>query len=220
MIAKIVRALFGILLIPAAIGYSFAFYEQLLSPRRVGQPEVALLLGITAYLAIHVLFGAPNRAYVFGHELTHATATWVSGGEVKGFKAGAKKGAVVTNKITGFIALAPYMIPVYAILVALAYGIAGFFWDVRPWIHGFLFGLGASLAFHLVFTVEALKQKQTDLDVLGPVLSLGIIYFANISFVIGIMSLVAPEVHFWNYLTSGWHGSLDLYRRIFTQLFR
>jgi len=68
--------------------------------------------------------------------------------------------------------------------------------------------------------VEALKQKQTDLDVLGPVLSLGIIYFANISFVIGIMSLVAPEVHFWNYLTSGWHGSLDLYRRIFTQLFR
>ena len=220
MIAKIIRACLGILLIPAAIGYSFAFYDQLLSPRRIGQPEVFLLLGITAYLAIHVLFGAPSRAYVFGHELTHATATWVSGGQVKGFKAGAKKGAVTTNKITGFIALAPYMIPVYAVLVALVYGVAGFFWDVRPYIHWFLFGLGASLAFHLVFTVEALKQKQTDLDVLGPILSLGLIYFANISCVIGIMSLVVPEVHFWNYLTQGTHNSLYLYRGIFAQIFR
>jgi len=220
MLGKIVRALLGVLFIPAAIGYSFAFYEQLMVPRQVGQPEVALLLGITAYLAIHVLFGAPSRAYVFGHELTHATAAWVSGGEVKGFKAGAKKGAVVTNKITGFIALAPYMIPVYAILVALAYGIAGFFWDIRPWIHWFLFGLGASLSFHLVFTVEALKQKQTDMDVLGPVLSLGIIYFANISCVIGIMSLVVPEVHCWSYFTHGYHDSVSLYRGIFAQIFR
>jgi len=34
------------------------------------------------------------------------------------------------------------------------------------------------------------------------------------------MSLVVPEVHFWNYLTGGLHDSLDLYRGIFTQLFR
>ena len=220
MIARIVRACFGLLLVPLCAGYSFAFYEQLVAPRRVGQPEVALLLGITAYLAIHVLFGAPTRAYVFGHELTHATAAWISGGQVKGFKAGAAKGSVVTNKVTGFIALAPYMVPVYSALVALAYGIAGFFWDVRPFLSWFLFGLGASLAFHLVFTVEALKQKQSDLEVLGPILSLGLIYWANISSVLGILSLVVSEVHFGVYMTAGWQAGLDLYRGIFTQILR
>lgn len=220
MFVRILRTCAGLFLLPACAGYSFAFYEQLLSPRRVGQPEVALLLGITAYLALHVLFGAPSRVYVFGHELTHATATWVSGGQVKGFKAGAKQGSVVTNKVTGFIALAPYMIPVYAILIALAYGIAGFFWDVRPYVSWFLFGLGMSLAFHLVFTVDALKQKQSDLDVLGPILSVGLIYWANISCVLGIMSLVANEIHFGAYMTEGWRASLDLYRDIFTQVFR
>ena len=219
MAARILRVCFGLLLLPVCAGCSFAFYEQILAPRQVGQPEVALLLGVTAYLAIHVLFGAPNRAYVFGHELTHASAAWVSGGQVKGFKAGAKQGSVVTNKVTGFIALAPYMIPVYAVLVALAYGIAGFFWDVRPYLSWFLFGLGASLAFHLVFTVEALKQKQSDLEVLGPVLSVGLIYLANISFVLAILSLVVPEVRFGAYLHGGYQASLDLYRGIFTQIF-
>ena len=220
MLARVLRTCFGLLLIPACAGYSFAFYEQLMLPRRVGQPEVALLLGITGYLVLHVFLGAPKRAYVFGHELTHATAAWVSGGQVKGFKVGSNKGSVVTNKVTGFIALAPYMIPVYSILVALAYGIAGFFWDVRPYVSWFLFGLGASLAFHLVFTVEALKQKQTDLDVLGPVLSVGLIYWANITCVIGILSLVSPEVRFGDYMTGGWHAGLDLYRGIFTKIFR
>ncbi|MDO8730497.1 MAG: hypothetical protein Q7J69_04880 [Candidatus Omnitrophota bacterium] len=220
MIARVLRTCFGLLLIPLWAGYSFAFYEQLMLPRRVGQPEVALLLGITAYLALHVFLGAPSRAYVFGHELTHATAAWMSGGQVKGFKAGKTQGSVVTNKVTGFIALAPYMIPVYSILAALAYGIAGFFWDVRPTVSWFLFGLGASLAFHLVFTVEALKQKQTDLDVLGPILSVGLIYWANITCVLGVLSLVVTEVHFGAYLAGGWHAGLDLYRSIFTQIFR
>ena len=220
MIARILRACLGLLLIPLCAGYSFAFYEKLVAPRHVGQPEVALLLGITGYLALHVLFGAPTRAYVFGHELTHATAAWMSGGQVKGFKAGANKGSVVTNKVTGFIALAPYMIPVYSILVALAYGIAGLFWDVRPFLSWFLFGLGASLSFHIVFTVEALKRKQSDLEVLGPILSVGLIYWANISCVIGILSLVVSEVHFGAYMTGGWRAGLEIYRTLFTQIFR
>ena len=220
MIGKILRICLGLLLIPVCAGYSFTFYGQLMLPRRVGQPEVALLLGITTYLAIHVLFGSPNRAYVFGHELTHAAAAWMSGGQVKGFKAGAKQGSVVTNKVTGFIALAPYMIPVYSVLVALAYGIAGFFWDVRPFLSWFLFSLGASLAFHLVFTVEALKRKQSDLDILGPILSVGLIYWANITCVIGILSLVAPEVRFGGYLSGGWQAGLEIYRTLFTQIFR
>lgn len=220
MLGRIFRFAGGLLLVPLCIGYSVSFYEQLIVPRRIGQPEVSLLLGITGYLAVHVFFGAPTRAYVFGHELTHATAAWVSGGQVKGFKASDKKGAVVTNKVTGFIALAPYMIPVYAVLVTLAYGTAGLFYDVRPWVDGFLFGLGASLAFHLVFTVESLKQKQPDLEVLGPLLSLGLIFCANLTCVIGVMSLVVSEVRFVPYLVAGFQHGVDLYRGIFTQLFR
>lgn len=219
VIAKAIRWILGLLALPICVGYSLSFYDHLLGARRVGGPEISLLLGITAYLAVHVLLGAPTRAYVFGHELTHATAAWMSGGQVKGMKVGAKKGSVALNKITAFIALAPYLIPVYGILVALAYGIAGLFTDVRPWIHWFFFGLGAALVFHLVFTVEALKQKQSDLEVLGPLLSLVVIFWANVTLVIGVMNLVVPEIQFVAYLTDGFARSRELYLALYRQLF-
>ena len=76
------------------------------------------------------------------------------------------------------------------------------------------------MAFHLVFTVEALKQKQTDLEVLGPVLSVGLIYWANITCVLWILSLVSPEVRFGDYLAGGWRAALDLYHGIYARIFR
>ncbi|MBI1952893.1 MAG: hypothetical protein HYS41_02060 [Candidatus Omnitrophica bacterium] len=219
MLAKIARLTLGLGLIPAVIGFGVSFYGQLLQIRQVQTPEIIFLLGITGYLAFHALIAPPSRAYVFGHELTHAAATWVSGGQVKGFKAGAKKGAVAVNKVTGLIALAPYLIPVYAVLWALGFGAAGLFWNVKPWAAWFFFGLGAALTFHLVFTVTALKQKQSDLEVLGPVLSLVLILFGNVSLVMAVLGLLIPEVGFGAYWAGGLHRSLELYRAIFTQLF-
>ncbi len=134
MIAKMIRFCLGLFFVPVVMGYTLAFSDQLLEIHHVHAPEVVFLLGVTAYLAFHALVAAPTRAYVFGHELMHAAATWISGGQVKGFKAGSKKGSVKTNKVTAFIALAPYLVPVYAILWALVYGVASLFWDVKPWI--------------------------------------------------------------------------------------
>ncbi len=219
MPAKVLRLIAGVLITPVTIGYAVAFYEQLMAIQQVRAPELSLLFGITAYLAVHVLAAPPTRAYVFGHELVHATATWVSGGEVKGFHAGAKKGAVKTDKVTAFIALAPYLVPVYSIVWALFYGAAGLLWDMKPWTAWFFFGLGATLAFHLVFTVTVLKEKQPDLEVAGPVISLNLITWGNITFVIGVMSLMIQEVRFWPYLTAGFQHTHLIYRFLLKQLF-
>lgn len=219
MIPRLARLLAGLLFLPVCAGYSISFYEHLVAVRRVSEPEVWLLLGITAYLAFHVLVGVPSRAYVLGHEITHATAAWVSGGEVKGMKVGAKKGSVAVNRLTAFISLAPYLIPIYAILWAILYAAVGFFVDLKPWVRWFFFGLGATLAFHLVFTVEAVKRKQPDLEIVGPLLSLGIIYLANITLVVGVMSLMSPELRFLAYIGDGARQTAGLYRTIFTQLF-
>ncbi len=219
MLTKIFRFLLGVLLVPLTIGYAIAFYEQLMLIHQIRTPELFVLLGITAYLAFHVLVVVPSKAYVFGHEMMHATATWVSGGQVKGFKVGSKSGSVKTNKVTGFTALAPYLIPIYSILWALFYGAAGLFTDVRPFIQWFFFGLGVTLTFHLVFTVTALKEKQTDLEVLGPLVSLNIITWGNITFVIGVMSLMIAEVQFWPYLAGGFQHTREIYLQIYHQLF-
>ena len=219
MLSKILGWSLGLLLIPIDVGYAIAFSDQLFALREVRAPELHFLLGITAYLAFHVLIAPPTRAYVFGHEMMHAAATWISGGQVKGFKVGSKKGAVTTNKVTAFIALAPYLIPVYAVLWAFGFGAASLFWNTTRWTSWFFFGLGAALAFHLVFTVDVLKQKQSDLEITGPLLALALIFFGNLALIIGAMSLVVPEIQFLPYLGQGYHHSLGLYQAIFHQLF-
>ena len=219
MLAKVFRFLLGVFFIPVVAGYTLAFSDQLLGIHHVHAPEIAFLLGVTVYLAFHALVAAPTKTYVFGHELMHAAAAWISGGQVKGFKVGHKKGSVKTDKVTAFIALAPYLVPVYAILWALVYGLASLFWDVKPWVGWFFFGLGVTLTFHLVFTVTALKQKQSDLDVTGPVLALGVITWANMTIVAGVLSLLIPEVRFLTYLAEGLQQTQGVYQAIFKQLF-
>lgn len=219
MLAKTLRLLLGVLLIPVLMGYARAFAQMLFAIQQIRTPEMVFLLGMTGYLAFHVLVASPSRAYVFGHELTHAVAAWVSGGKVKSFKVGANKGSVVTNKISAFIALSPYLIPVYAVLWAFGYGLAGLFWNMKPYGNLFFFGLGATLTFHLVFTVNVLKEKQSDLDFLGPVLALAVIAWANVTLVAAVLSLVVPEVRFLSYFTGGFQEACALYRGIFLQLF-
>ena len=220
MLSKIFRFLLGILLIPVDIGYALAFSEHLMAIRQVRASELYFLLGITGYLAFHVMVAAPMKAYVFGHELMHAAAAWISGGQVKGFKVGSKKGSVTTNKVTAFVALAPYLVPVYAILWAIGFGAASLFWKTSSWAWLFFFGLGVWLTFHLVFTVTVLKQKQSDLEVAGPLVALDLILLGNITLVLGAMSLVVPEIQISSYWVDGFRYSGATYRTIFEQLFQ
>ena len=213
------RLLLGIGLIPFGIGYGLAFADQLAVVRQVQSAELSFLLGITGYLAFHAVVVAPTRAYVFGHEMTHAVAAWASGGKVKAIQVGAKSGSVKTDKINIFTALAPYLIPGYAVFWALLFGAAGLFWDISRWMPVFFFGLGAALAFHLVFTVNVLKQKQPDLEIVGPVLGLSLIFIVNVTIVTGMMALIVPEIRFWPYLTQGFQYTQNVYGAVFNQLF-
>jgi len=219
MIARALRLILGLLLIPVSIGYALSFSDQLMAVRQVGASEHVFLLGITAYLAFHAMVAAPTRLYVFGHELMHAAAAWIAGGKVFGFKVGQQGGSVLTDKINAFTSLAPYLVPVYAILWVLLYGLAGLFWNVASWTWVLFFGLGVTLTFHLVFTVNVLKQHQPDLEVMGPVLGLVLIILVNMALVLGTMSLLIPEVRFGSYFLGGLRYTQNIYQTIFAQLF-
>lgn len=149
------------------------------------------MIGCAAYPLFHFATGGlgllerPRRLlYVIGHELSHAAAAWLCGHSVKGFSVGADGGHVDVSSSNVFIALAPYIVPLYALAVVLAY---------RLWLwHGgdhdlalahelFLAALGAALSFHWLFTLIALwTVRQPDLEAAGgKVFSLVLICLAN-----------------------------------------
>ena len=214
---------FGLLLVlaalPALAAYTAAFVAFLASVPAVTSAQVAFLVGVTVYLGWHALVVKPLRLYVFGHELMHAVALWLSGGHVKAFKVSKQGGHVTGTKTNVFIALAPYLIPVYSVVVTLLYFILGWFMDVqtyRLWWYG---ALGATLAFHVVFTVEMVKTQQPDLLQNGRLVSLAVIYWVNLLCVALAVALVSPPLTVGQYVTDGAWRSAGFYTAIVHQLF-
>ena len=61
----------------------------------------------------------PRGIYVLGHELTHALAVWFSGGKVHSIQASSKGGKVLSDRVSPWISLAPYILPFYPLLAGI-----------------------------------------------------------------------------------------------------
>ncbi|RYD79613.1 MAG: hypothetical protein EOP84_12825, partial [Verrucomicrobiaceae bacterium] len=72
----------------------------------------------------------PLRAYVFGHELTHAVWVWLMCGRVSHFEVRRDGGHILTDTHNFWIALAPYFYPIYSIAVIAFYGAVSIFYDL------------------------------------------------------------------------------------------
>jgi hypothetical protein len=136
--------------------------------------------GAATYVLIERLFTKPMWLYVLGHEFTHVLSGWMSGAKVHSFKAKSSGGEVRLSKSNAFIALSPYIVPLYALLFAGLYALTRHFWEPPQLRAVFEFLLGAAVAFHVSLTVSAVHKHQPDLKVLGHFLSAILIVLGNV----------------------------------------
>lgn len=151
--------------------------------------------------------------------MTHALAAFISFGKVKGFKVSKKGGAVKTDKSNVFISLAPYFFPTYTLIVMLAWFVIGKFWQIGDWIYVFSFGVGFTLAFHFVMTVEFLKTKQPDMIKSGYLFSIALIYLINITIAAAILSFMFSDFSFKGYFENTYVCGKEAYEWLFRQFF-
>lgn len=144
--------------------------------------------GAAVYIAIERLFQKPMWLYVVGHELTHAVTGLLSGAKIHSFKAHSDGGEVRLSKSNAFIALSPYVVPLYATLVIGIYAAVRHWWAHPGVVQGFQFLLGAALAFHVSLTVSAMHRRQTDLKVLGFFLS-GVLILLGNSLIFAVLGI-------------------------------
>ncbi len=216
----ILRFFFGVLLLPVAIAVSIALYRQLISLEDIGSPQqIYFFYGIIAYSIFHLLIYRPAKLYIFSHELLHTVSSWLFGGKTKQFQITDKGGSVTTTKSNTFINLAPYLFPIYAILIWLVYFLFSFFYNLERYRNPFLFLIGLSLAFHIIFSAELLKTKQSDLVKSGYLFSISIIYIVNISIVAFALNLIFPSFSFVDFFKSSYQTVGDIYSFLFRHLF-
>jgi hypothetical protein len=150
--------------------------------------------GLATWLIVFAFLPRPMWIYVLGHEFTHALASMLAGGKVSSFQVSAKGGHVVTDRVNWWITLAPYFIPLYALIWMGLWLSVDFWHPLKAWQPILYFGLGVAWCFHLTFTGSMFHGGQTDITSQGIVFSAVVILFINLIFFLGLFMLLAHDL--------------------------
>ena len=156
---------------------------------------ISFVLGGAVYAGIHYRYYNFSRLYVFMHEMTHAVAAILCGVRIKDVRVGQASGYVKMSRTNTFIALAPYFVPGYVVLLAMLYLLLSFFMDLTPYRHVILFLVGFFMTFHFIQTFHTLwEADQPDLQLAGgKFFSCVSIVLANMLVLAGVLKILFPQ---------------------------
>lgn len=174
------RFLLGILLLPVCWGVSVALVGVLSSSCRLEACSLSFLGGVLAFVFCWLLLSHPVKTYVLGHELTHALWGLLFGAVPSKLRVRKNGGSVNLTKSNLLITLAPYFFPFYAVLVVLAAVVTSLFVRPLPCVPLWVFLVGFTWSFHVLFTCDSLMESQPDVNLYGRVFSWPFIFIANV----------------------------------------
>lgn len=186
--AGFLRLLIGVLLLPACWALTRVLVDAILltadSTGGFSVEAISLLAGIATFSICWMALPHPVRTYVFGHELTHALWGLFFGARPSDVRVSASGGSVRLSKTNLLITLAPYFFPFYTFLVIVAALVTYAFLRPLPFLPLWMFLIGFTWAFHALFTLETLTQRQPDVKLYGRIFSWTFIYLVNVSVVL------------------------------------
>lgn len=217
---KILANILAVLLLPVAVALTTSLVGQIASINRLSEIQGFLLAGIMAYMILDGLFFRPLYIYVLGHELTHVFSAWLCGGRVKSFKVSSSGGQVTTTKTNLFISLAPYLVPLYTIILCLAFFLTRLFYKpIDEYQRHFIFLVGFSWSFHLVLTAHFLKTQQPDLTRWGYLFSVVIVYMVNLIILALLLKPLFDQFALKDFFLNAFHSTKEFYLGAYRQLF-
>ena len=194
--ANFLRMLLGLALLPMCWGVSRAFFDSIViaagATGWMGPEALSLLAGIAAFALAWFALSHPVRMYVLGHELTHALWGLLFGARPSDVRVSASGGSVKLTKSNMLITLAPYFFPFYTFIVIVVALITYAFFKPLPYLPLWLFLVGFTWSFHVLFTLETLGQRQPDVKLYGRIFSWTFIFLVNVGIVLVWLALMTP----------------------------
>ena len=186
--------LLGVALLPMCWGVVRAFFDSVIAAAGetggVTAESIALLGGMLAFALCWMSVPHPVKTYVLGHELTHAIWGLLFGAVPSRLRVSESGGSVNLTKSNMLITLAPYFFPFYTFVVVVAAIVTYAFIRPLPWLPLWMFMVGFTWAFHVLFTIETLSQRQPDVKLYGRVFSWVFIFLANVALVLVFLAAV------------------------------
>lgn len=185
----------GICLLPAVYAATLCFSRELMKI----EPAVShsFIWGIIGFLLVYLFVWEPVVFFKKGQRILEFTFRFFA----------------------PLLKVAPFVLPIYALLLSGAYLICGRFADMRECMPAFIFGIGFSLALHLVFCSKTLRSKQGDSLKAGYIFGFSLIYILD-SLLLGLFfNLAFEKFSFLSFFNSSYQISRSIYVAVFRQLF-
>jgi len=190
------RFLTGLALLPMCWGVCRAFLDAVVisaGATGVASAEtLSLLGGIAAFAFAWMALSHPVKMYVLGHELTHAMWGLLFGARPSDVRVSASGGSVKLTKSNMLITLAPYFFPFYTFVVIVVALITYSFLRPLPYLPLWMFLIGFTWSFHVLFTLETLGQRQPDVKLYGRIFSWTFIFLVNMLIVLVWLATMTP----------------------------
>ncbi|MDD2703190.1 MAG: hypothetical protein PHC33_04210 [Candidatus Omnitrophica bacterium] len=113
---------------------------------------------------------------------------------------------------------APYVLPIYTIVICCLYSILSFFVKNEELIHYFMYLFGFSLTLHIIFTAKTLRAKQ-DFIKANYLFGIAFIFILNIILAAFSLNLIFERFSFVNFFNSAYVIARDIFYAIFKQIF-
>ena len=186
--ANFLRMILGVLLLPMCWGVVRAFCDSVMASAGesggITAESIALVGGMAAFALCWMAVSHPVKTYVLGHELTHAIWGLLFGAMPSKLRVSASGGSVNLTKSNMLITLAPYFFPFYTFLVIVVALITSAFIRPLPCLPLWMFAVGFTWAFHALFTLETLSQRQPDVKLYGRIFSWVFIFLAHVALIL------------------------------------
>jgi len=191
----IIKFILGVLLLPFVFSTAVSFLNEF------GLLKLALQeifwSGVVSFLVVYLFIWEPAPIYNKGHKLLE----------------------IVFSFFKPMVNVAPFLLPIYTILVFIIYGLLSLMIKSAWLLEYTLFLIGFSAILHLVFSAKAIRTKKGDFLKGNYIFGFSFIFILNLILLASGFSPMFKEFSFVNFCNISFCIAGKIFYAVFKQLF-
>jgi len=191
----VIKFILGVCLLPFVYSSTVAFLNEF---SLIEKPlQNCFWSGIITLLVIYLFVWEPAIIYAKGHKLLE----------------------LIFNFFKPLVRVAPYLLPVYTIILFVAYALLSLVVKSRWLIEYSIFLSGLTISLHLIFSAKAIRSKKGDFLKANYIFGFSFIYIVNLILLAFCLNLIFKDFSFVNFFNNAYSMAGSVFKAIFSQLF-
>lgn len=123
------------------------------------------------------------------------------------------------NFFKPLVRVAPYLLPIYTIVLFLAFVVLFYIFQLKNTVGYFVFLFGLTIALHLIFSAKTIRGKKGDFLKSNYVFGFSFIYILNVFLLALILGLIFNKFSVVDFLENSFQIASSMFKAVFRQLF-